>query len=231
MRLLGLSLLLLSSSAFADGEKVYNAVCKACHGEFGGKPVIPQARNLKTSVYKNAKGATVEGILEVLEKGLPGTAMVAQLHVKPADRKAVAEWIVSQRKPAAPAQEPKAKTPKDDTTKGNDAKPKDTTTDSTATGDTAQAPATEPPPAAKEPETKTISLAEAMAIELRTSKALGLTVYKGNNLLLPGLNVLGLSNKLPDPVMPGQDETAIPLGPDGKPLPLPPADDKAKQAK
>ena len=71
MRILGLSLLILSSSAFAGGEEVYNTVCKACHGEFGGKPVIPQARNLKTSIYKNPKGATLEGVLDVLDKGLP----------------------------------------------------------------------------------------------------------------------------------------------------------------
>ena len=65
-----------------------------------------------------------------------------------------------------------------------------------------------------------ITLEAAMAIQLQNSKALGLTVYKGQAMLLPGLNELGLPAKLPDPVMPGIDETAAAT--------LPPSDAKAK---
>jgi hypothetical protein len=79
-------------------------------------------------------------------------------------------------------------------------------------------------PAAPAPTTPSsvteITLEAAMAIQLQNSKALGLTVYKGQAMLLPGLNELGLPAKLPDPVMPGIDETAAAT--------LPPSDAKAK---
>ncbi|MDE0883462.1 MAG: cytochrome c [Myxococcota bacterium] len=194
MRILALSLLTLSSSAFAGGEEVYNLACKVCHGEFGGKPVIPQARNLKTSDFKNAKGATLEGILDVLEKGLPGTAMVAQLHVKLEDRKAVAAWIVSQRQPAAPpaAEEPPPEIK--ETGKATETGPP------AETGTVAVAVAVERAPAA------TISIATAMAFELRGAQNLGLTVYKGGLFIDPELTILGLTAKMPAPVMPGLNE-------------------------
>ena len=196
MRILALSLLTLSSSAFAGGEEVYNTVCKACHGEFGGKPVIPQARNLKTSDFRNAKGATLEGILEVLEKGLPGTAMVPQLHVKLEDRKAVAAWIVSQRAPADPpaTQEVPAEVKVEETGDASETAP--TTETGTIVAEAA--------PAAP----VTISIAAAMSYELRGAQNLGLTVYKGSLFIHPDLTVLGLPSKMPAPVMPGQDEDA-----------------------
>ena len=65
---------------------------------------------------------------------------------------------------------------------------------------------------------ETMTLETAMALKLNHARALGLTVYKGKALLRPGLTVLGLPSKLPEPVMPGQDETApesMPPSPDG----------------
>ena len=63
---------------------------------------------------------------------------------------------------------------------------------------------------------QTMTLEAAMALQLNKAKALGLTVYKGKTLLRPGLTVLGLPSKLPEPMTPGRDETvpeSMPPGP------------------
>ena len=54
---------------------------------------------------------------------------------------------------------------------------------------------------------KSMTLEAAIAYELSYAKPFGLTIYKGKNFLLPGLTELGLNSKIPDPIMPGQDET------------------------
>ena len=213
MRLLASLLLLSSANAYAGGEEVYNTVCKACHGDFGGEPVIPTARNLKTSAYKNPKGATVEGVMHVLEKGLPGTAMVAQLHVKAEDRKAVAEWIIAQRQTAAP----EAAKAEDGTTPEADKAAEEAGETPAGDGDGAEAPVAPTPEVVK---AEPISIEAAMAHELLKASGKGLTVYKGDHKLVPGLTPLGLSSKLPDPVAPeptpdeteGEDEAEAAAG-------------------
>jgi len=63
---------------------------------------------------------------------------------------------------------------------------------------------------------QTMTLEAAMALKLNKAKALGLTVYKGKTFLRPGLTVLGLPSKLPEPMTPGRDETvpeSMPPGP------------------
>jgi mono/diheme cytochrome c family protein len=101
MRFLSTALLtLFATEALADdgkGAKVYQTACQVCHGAYGGKPVLPNARNLKTADYKNPKGATVEGVLDVLQNGLPGTAMTSQAHVPLSDRQAVAAFVIAGR--------------------------------------------------------------------------------------------------------------------------------------
>jgi hypothetical protein len=52
----------------------------------------------------------------------------------------------------------------------------------------------------------TISIATAMAFELRGAQNLGLTVYKGSLFIDPELTILGLTAKMPAPVMPGLNE-------------------------
>ena len=199
MRILSLCILLASGSAFADGQKVYNASCKMCHGEFGGKPVLPNAANLKTAKYKNPKGNTYEGIMDVLEKGLPGTAMTPQAHIPLADRQAVAKWIVEQIKPAG---KDKAEAPAEEKVAEAAEEPKA----EEAAVETATAPAAPAAPAAAA--AKSITIAAAMAYELRNVTSAGLTVYLGARGINPRLNVLGFPSKMPDPVMPGRDETA-----------------------
>ena len=53
---------------------------------------------------------------------------------------------------------------------------------------------------------KSLTLEAAIAYELSYANPFGLTIYKGKNFLLPGLTELGLDSKIPDPILPGQDE-------------------------
>ena len=81
-------------------------------------------------------------------------------------------------------------------------------TDSKAV-DTQAAKAPEPAkPAAQSSVAESMTLEAAIAMQLSNARPLGLTVYKGATFLRPGLTVLGLPSKLPEPVVPGQDETA-----------------------
>ena len=200
MRILSLCVLFASSSVLAGGQEVYNASCKMCHGEFGGTPVLPNARNLKTSKYKNPKGNTYEGIMDVLEKGLPGTAMLPQAHIPLADRQAVAKWIIEQIKAAG---KDKAEAPADEKVAEAEPKAEEAPAETAAAP---AAPAAAAAPAATAP--KSITIAAAMAYELRNVTSRGLTVYDGARGINPRYNVLGFLSKMPDPVMPGRDETA-----------------------
>ena len=83
---------------------------------------------------------------------------------------------------------------------------------------TADVQAAKQPEPAKSSVAETMTLEAAIALQLNQARALGLTVYKGPTFLRPGLTVLGLPSKLPEPVMPGRDETvpeSMPLSPDG----------------
>ena len=73
-------------------------------------------------------------------------------------------------------------------------------------------------PAVKSSVAETMTLEAAIALQLNNARSLGLTVYKGQTFLRPGLTILGLPAKLPEPVMPGRDETvpeSMPPSPDG----------------
>jgi hypothetical protein len=172
-----LSVSLLGSEALADGAKVYQATCQVCHGPYGGKPVLPNARNLKTGVFKNAKGATLEGILDVLQNGLPGTAMTAQAHIPLDDRKAVAAYVMAGR-PAVkpPEKEAEAAPPKDEAK-----------VDKPATEVAAPEPNA---PAAAKKAPKVLTLEAAIAAELA-----GATKVDGD--LIAGLNPYGLAAGMP----------------------------------
>ena len=77
----------------------------------------------------------------------------------------------------------------------------------TTTAKTAAAPAAPAPDNSMSSVAKSMTLEAAIAYELSFAKPFGLTIYKGPNFLLPGLTELGLNSKLPDPILPGQDET------------------------
>lgn len=77
----------------------------------------------------------------------------------------------------------------------------------TATAKPAASPAAPAPDNSMSSVAKSMTLEAAIAYELSFAKPFGLTIYKGANFLLPGLTELGLNSKLPDPVLPGQDET------------------------
>lgn len=89
----------------------------------------------------------------------------------------------------------------------------------TTTADSKTAKQAEPAkPKVQSSVAETMTLEAAIALQLNQARALGLTVYKGPTFLRPGLTVLGLPSKLPEPVMPGRDETvpeSMPPSPDG----------------
>jgi len=94
------------SELISKGRNLYKSNgCNSCHGDDGlaGTPtgMALKARNLIKDDYK--QGATVEGILGTLKKGVPGTAMAPFPQIAEADSKAIAEFIVAVREGRATA--------------------------------------------------------------------------------------------------------------------------------
>lgn len=94
------------SELISKGRSLYKSNgCNSCHGDDGlaGTPtgMALKARNLIKDVYK--QGATVEGILGTLKKGVPGTAMAPFPQIAEADSKAIAEFIMAVREGRATA--------------------------------------------------------------------------------------------------------------------------------
>lgn len=104
--------LVSATSVFAAdkpvGDKLFATNCASCHGADGksqtdiGKAV--KARNLVSDEFKQVKdkkkGPTEVDVLNTLKTGVPGTGMASFAHLPEADRKAIAEYVVSLRKSA-----------------------------------------------------------------------------------------------------------------------------------
>ena len=82
------------------GKKLYTQNgCHACHGPEGrgdgpaGRVLKPPPRDYRDmKAYK--QGASLEEIMNTLAKGVPGTTMAPYPHIKEADRKAIASYVI-----------------------------------------------------------------------------------------------------------------------------------------
>ena len=98
--------ILSSSFAFADGATLYKNNCATCHGDKGdgmgpaGQYLNPKPRNFVADKMVDNTAAYIEKVIEkgFLKDGKP-TTMVAFPQIKPADRKAIADYVVKTFKP------------------------------------------------------------------------------------------------------------------------------------
>ncbi|MES2615848.1 MAG: cytochrome c [Bdellovibrionota bacterium] len=98
------ALFLFVSEAFAasPGETIYKANCEMCHGSSGagdgpvGKALNPKPANYKNvfKAYKN-KEALKTHIMDILEKGKPGTPMASYRTMPLKEREAVADYLIT----------------------------------------------------------------------------------------------------------------------------------------
>jgi high-affinity iron transporter len=90
------------------GDKLFVANCASCHGPDGtsqtdvGKAL--KARNLVADAYKQIADkksgkVTKNDVMGTLKTGVPGTGMASFGHLSDKDREAIAEYVVSLRKP------------------------------------------------------------------------------------------------------------------------------------
>ncbi|MGE0763593.1 MAG: cytochrome c [Bdellovibrionales bacterium] len=83
----------------AHGAVVYKNTCAVCHGDKGmgdgpaGAALVPPPRNFVEGKWKQG-GSSIE-LFTTLEKGIPGTSMVAFAHLPLADRWAMVQFIRS----------------------------------------------------------------------------------------------------------------------------------------
>ena len=90
------------------GKVSFKVNCASCHGAKGegdgvsAEGLVPKPTNLASDRLKN--GAKVGQVFETLEKGVPGTAMIAFTHLPEDERWALAYYVVNLR-----AKAPKAK--------------------------------------------------------------------------------------------------------------------------
>ena len=88
-----------NDAMLAHGEKVYSQNCAVCHGAKGegdgpgGKGLVPPPRNFVKGDWK--KGGNSIGLMEVLQNGLPPSAMVSFKALPIKDRWAVIQYIRS----------------------------------------------------------------------------------------------------------------------------------------
>lgn len=89
--------LLVSGSAFADGEATYNAACVACHGT--GAAGAPKTGDAAAWAPRIAQG--IEALYAVALNGKPGTAMMAKggnASISDDDTKAAVDYMVANSK-------------------------------------------------------------------------------------------------------------------------------------
>ncbi|MCR9141191.1 MAG: c-type cytochrome [bacterium] len=94
------------SADLASGKSLYRANgCETCHGVQGegdgpaGAGLNPPPRNLlETAGYK--QGASEQAIVQTLATGVPGTIMQSYRHIKEADRRLIAQYILYLREQA-----------------------------------------------------------------------------------------------------------------------------------
>lgn len=84
----------MSPAAISAGRDVYHGAgtCQVCHGQnLEGSPLAP---TLKAHEWKDAKGGGYDAILNVVMKGVPGTAMVSHPGgISDADAKKIAAYV------------------------------------------------------------------------------------------------------------------------------------------
>jgi hypothetical protein len=87
-----------SEQMIAKGAELYKANCKACHGDQGkgdgsaGSALNPKPRNFtETTGWKN--GPSLTKMYSTLEKGIPGSAMVAYEYLPTLDKFALIHYI------------------------------------------------------------------------------------------------------------------------------------------
>jgi high-affinity iron transporter len=80
------------------GEELYNANCVACHGQ-DGKADSPTAKALKatnlTGTYTKTKTPSEKYIVEVLTKGVSGTAMAPFPQLNDKEKHDVAKYVMT----------------------------------------------------------------------------------------------------------------------------------------
>ncbi len=90
-----------SPAAIGGGREIFHGAgsCQVCHGpNLEGGPMAP---TLKTHPWKDAKGGGYDAILNVVMKGVPGTAMVSHpggISDEDARRVAAYVWAVGHGK-------------------------------------------------------------------------------------------------------------------------------------
>ena len=86
-----------TQALIATGKKVYKVQCALCHGAEGlgdGSPGLnPPPRNLVEGNWK--QGGSQKSLFITLQKGVPGTSMLAFKHIPKVDRWALVHYIQS----------------------------------------------------------------------------------------------------------------------------------------
>jgi mono/diheme cytochrome c family protein len=98
------------------GRVSFQLNCASCHGEHGegdgvsAASLQPRPRNFITEPFKH--GATAAQVFRTLEKGVPGTAMIAFAHLSEEEHWALAYHVVELRAHGKDAAKGRAKSTK-----------------------------------------------------------------------------------------------------------------------